>query len=109
MAKHKEGKIEEYFKEQVAAHGGITRKAKWLCRRGCPDQFWAFPYKPWVGGPNPEVGAPRPECNGLAEIKYHAKPDPHQEREIARLRTAGVTVVVVSSFEDVDKFVEKFK
>lgn len=88
MAHHKEGKVETYFKEQVEAAGGITRKAKWLCRRGCPDQFWAI------------------KRNGLAEIKAPGEPlGAHQEREIAKLRARGVIVYVISSSEDVDHFI----
>lgn len=91
MAKTKEGKIETYFKEQVAGHGGLTRKAKWLCRRGCPDQFWSSPEKRY----------------GFAEIKPPDRPklDAHQEREVRRLRNAGVLVYVISSTEDVDHFI----
>lgn len=89
MSRTREGKIEQYFKDEVARHGGLTRKAKWLCRRGCPDQFWAFPGK----------------RHGLAEIKHHAAPDPHQQREIAKLLGAGVPVRVISSFDDVDNFI----
>lgn len=92
MAAHKEGKVETYFKEQVAAAGGLSRKAKWLCRRGCPDQFWTFPGK---------------NC-GLAEIKPEGVPlKPHQEREIRKLRAAGVTVYVLDSFEAVDGFIRR--
>lgn len=91
MAKSKEGKVEDYFKEQVETRGGLTRKAKWLCRRGCPDQLWAFPGR----------------RSGMAEIKPpdRPKPDAHQAREIARLRAAGMTVYTLSSFEDVDFFI----
>lgn len=92
MAKHKEGKVEDYFIAQVEAHGGLTRKAKWLCRRGCPDRFWAF------GG----IGR-----NGLAEIKPQGVPlEPHQARETKKLKAAGVVVYVLDSFEAVDKFIE---
>lgn len=92
MAKHKEGKVETYFKEQVEAHGGLTRKAKWLCRRGCPDQFWAFPRGRY----------------GLAEMKPPGVPaQPHQDREFRRLREAGVAVYLIDSLEAVDRFIER--
>lgn len=91
MAKRKEGKVEDYFIAQVKAHGGLTRKAKWLCRRGCPDQFFAFP-----------------KSFGMAEIKSPGGAlEPHQAREIARLKAAGVTVYVLDSFEAVDNFIER--
>jgi hypothetical protein len=97
MAKHKEGKVEDYFKEQVAAHGGTTRKAKWLCRRGCPDQFWTFPKG--LGGSN---------GIGFAEIKAPGLPlAPHQDREIEKLKAVGVTVYVLDSFEAVDHFIRR--
>jgi len=92
MAGHKEGKVETYFKEQVEAHGGVTRKAKWLCRRGCPDQFWAFSASRY----------------GYAEIKAPGLPlAAHQAREIKKLRAAGVVVYVIDSFAAVDAFIEK--
>ena len=106
MAKHKEGKVETYFKEQVEKHGGITRKAKWLCRRGCPDQFWAFPAR---SGSIYRVGVNFVAENGLAEIKAPGEPlAPHQSREIAKLKSAGVTVEVLDSFEAVDKFIRRY-
>ena len=93
MAHHKEGKVERYFVEQVKAAGGTTRKAQWIGRRGCPDQFYAF-----SGG-----------RYGFAEMKAPGgKLDGHQEREIARLRALGVTVVVLSSLEDVDAFIRSY-
>lgn len=98
MAAHREGKVEAYFKQQVALVGGLTRKAKWLCRRGCPDQFWSFPRSP--------DGLILGTRSGLAEIKAPGEPlAAHQEREIKKLRAAGVEVVVLSSFEDVDYFI----
>lgn len=92
MAQHKEGKVENYFKAQVKAAGGLSRKARWLCRRGCPDQFWAFAGK----------------RNGLAEIKPPGVPlKAHQAREIKRLHDAGVTVYVLDSEEAVDLFIKR--
>lgn len=92
MAHSKEGKVEDYFVEQVEKHGGITRKCRWLCRRGAPDRFWAIHGK----------------RNGFAEIKAPGcKPDAHQDREIKRMKAAGVTVYVLDTFEAVDKFIGK--
>lgn len=97
MASHKEGKVETYFKEQVEKHGGITRKAKWLCRRGCPDQFWAFP-----------KGLGESNGNGFAEVKAEGEPlAPHQAREIQKLKSAGVTVYVIDTFAGVDAFIRR--
>lgn len=89
MAWHKEGRIESYFCEQVEKHGGLQRKAQWAGRRGCPDRWWAFYGK----------------RNGFAEIKAPGcRPDAHQQREIARMKAAGVTVYVIDSIEAVDAF-----
>lgn len=93
MARTKEGKVEAYFKARVKAHGGLSRKTKWLCRRGAPDEFWAFPGK----------------RSGFAEIKPPDRRylDPHQEREHTKLRAAGVICYLIASEEDVDRFIEK--
>lgn len=92
MAHHKEGKIEAYFVEQVELHGGMTRKARWLCRRGCPDRFWAFPRGQ----------------QGFAEIKAPGEaPRPHQAREIKKLVAAGVKSYVIDSFAAVDEFIRR--
>lgn len=105
MAAHKEGKVETYFKEQVEAHGGITRKAKWLCRRGCPDQFWSFPKKQYDKVPDETY---REAACGFAEIKAPGLPlQAHQQREIKKLKAAGVTVYVLDSFEAVDAFIRR--
>lgn len=88
MARHKEGRIETYLVEQVEKHGGIIRKAAWIGRRGCPDRFVAFP----AGG-----------RHGYVEVKAPGeKLDPHQAREVERLRRAGVSVGVIDNFDAVD-------
>ena len=108
MARHKEGKVETYFVEQVELYGGITRKAQWIGRRGCPDRFWAFPPTPTPTWKALSEGKVLPTRCGFAEIKSpDGRLDPHQEREIKRLRTAAVVVVVLSSFEDVDDFIRR--
>lgn len=87
MAAHKEGKIETYLVEQVKKHGGFIRKAQWAGRRGCPDRFVAFA--------NGE--------HGFIEVKAPGvKLDPHQAREVERLRNSGVRVGVVDNYDAVD-------
>jgi Holliday junction resolvase-like predicted endonuclease len=90
MAKHKEGKVEDYLAEQVEKHGGTIRKARWLCRRGCPDRYVSFP-----GG-----------RQGFVEVKAPGLPlQSHQAREIERLRAAGTTAVVVDNYDAIDLLV----
>jgi hypothetical protein len=90
----KEGKVEGYLVEQVKARGGFVRKTEWVARRGCPDQFVAFPN----GG-----------AHGFVETKARdGVLDGHQEREIARLRKAGVKAEVVWTREQVDDLVERW-
>lgn len=97
----RESKIEQHFVEAVTKAGGMTRKAKWLCRRGCPDRFWAFPEIEWLD-PNE---APT-TCFGFAEIKAPGeKPDAHQDREMARLRAMGVPVLVFDTVTAIDEWV----
>lgn len=94
MAKHKEGKIEDYLIEQVESHGGLIRKSCWLGRRGCPDRFVAF-----KGG-----------RHGFVEVKAPGCPlASHQVREVEKLRTAGVTAVVVANFDDVDILIQNWR
>lgn len=94
MAHHKEGKVERYFTEAVKAAGGMTRKAQWIGRKGCPDQFFAFD-----GG-----------RYGFVETKYHDEGElsGHQAREIKRLRDLGVAVYVLTTTEDVDWFIRSY-
>ena len=87
MAKHKEGRIEDYLVEQVEQHGGIIRKSCWLGRRGCPDRYVSF-----AGG-----------RQGFVEVKAPGLPlQLHQAREIEKLRAAGTVAVVVDNYDAVD-------
>lgn len=94
MAAHKEGKIERYLVEQVEAHGGLIRKSQWAGRRGCPDRFVAFPRG----------------RHGFVEVKAPGeKLDPHQAREVERLRGTGVSVGVVNNYDAVDMLIASWK
>lgn len=86
----RESEIEKYLVEKVSTLGGLVRKLKWIGRRGAPDRFVKLPGKPVM----------------LIELKAPGKvPEPHQEREIKRLRDAGVRVEVIDSKELVDKII----
>ena len=86
----RESEIEEYLVDRVKSLGGVVRKLKWAGRRGAPDRFVKLPNKPVM----------------LIELKAPGKvPEPHQDREIKRLRDVGVHVEVVDSKAMVDKLI----
>lgn len=86
----REREVETYGTQQFRGKlRAEVRKLKWLDRRGAPDRFVASPLIPgavWLIEYKSTEGKLRPE----------------QKREIARLRAAGVTVLVLSSKADVD-------
>lgn len=88
----RESKVEAYFKRRVEETGGITRKARWLCRRGCPDRW---------------VGWPAYKTTGWVELKKPATPqaEAHQAREHAKLRSCGEQVSVLATIEAVDTYI----
>lgn len=86
----RESRVEEHLIARVEATGGITRKVKWLGRNGAPDRLCGWPGK-----------------HGLVELKRPLTPkaEAHQKREHERLRSIGFKVDVLSSIEDVDRFI----
>jgi hypothetical protein len=88
----REIEIEQYLVKRVKQLGGIVRKVEWIGHRGAPDRMVAWPSRP--------LGVSFPI---FVELKAPGqKPEPHQEREHARMREAGLNVVVIDSFEGVD-------
>lgn len=79
-----EGRVREALKKAVKQHGGEHRKLRWIGRSGAPDEM-IF----WSGGVHSFVECKRPG----------QKPEPHQDREHARLRAGGFRVDVVDSEE----------
>lgn len=85
--------VEDYLSSGVMALGGEVRKAEWIGRRHCPDRRVMHPKRQcWV------------ECK-----RPGAKPRPGQQREHARMRALGEDVVVLSTYEEVDAFLETLK
>jgi hypothetical protein len=79
----KEIYIEEKVCEFAKWAGWLVRKLQRIGRLGAPDRFFA-----------------RGGRIVLVEFKQLGlKPEPHQEREIARLMDAGVEVYVVDSIQ----------
>lgn len=89
----RESKVEAHFVKRVGETGGITRKAQWIGRWGCPDRWCGWPHlrrAAWV-----ELKGDGGALSG------------HQEREIERLRACGETVDVLWTIEHVDQFIEE--
>lgn len=85
-----EGKVQAHLQRRFKAIGGLVRKISYEGRRGCPDLFIVLP-----GGVVVMVEVKKP--GGI--------PEPHQTREIVRLRQRGVPVYVIDTIEDADKLV----
>lgn len=94
---------EEYFgteKSVASLRGWFVRKMQWIGRRGSPDRFLARPFR-----------KPCPHCGTrgrvvLVEVKRRGeKPDGQQQREIDRLRNAGVEVHIVDNEEDAKEII----
>jgi len=85
--------IEDYLCDGVKTLGGEVRKAEWVGRRHCPDRRVMHPKR----------------C-AYAEVKRPGgKLRPGQAREVARMRALGEDVVVLSTYEEVDEFLETLK
>jgi len=84
--------VEMHLKEEVKKAGGETRKARWVNRRGAPDEAVLFGGVYFV-----ELKRPGGELN------------PHQLREHVRMRRLGVEVFVLDSLSSVDRFIQYIK
>ena len=84
------GKLQDYLKRVVQHSGGQYRKVRWEGRSGCPDCYvwWVWPHVAFI-----EVKAPGDRFSKL------------QEREVARMRRAGIPVYTVTCVEDIDRVV----
>jgi len=85
-----EGEIQAHLKSRVEVMGGQFRKLQWTGRSGAPDCliWWPGPVFAFV-----EVKAPGGRLSTL------------QERELARLASAGFMVAVIWSKEEADEIV----
>ena len=90
----RESTVEQYLKTQTEARKGEVRKVVWQGRRGAPDRLVMLPVT--TGFPPTFV-----------ELKAPGKsPRIAQEREFLKMRSLGCRVVVIDSFEGVDKLLE---
>lgn len=88
----RESEVEKYLERRVREAGGRTRKVKWIGRHSAPDRLILLP------GFHTFVEVKRPT----------EKARPAQEREHERLRAAGCRVVVLSTFDEVDRWIIQF-
>ncbi len=99
----RESTVEMHLRKKVTAAGALVRKMIWPGHRGAPDRL--------VIWPDAALGLDASNADGAPQIDFvelkapGKKPDPHQEREHARLRGAGCTVLVLDTVEAVDGYV----
>lgn len=80
-----ESNVEEKAIKRAKERGFLYRKVKWIGRRGAPDRLFS----------RADTGP------FFVELKAPGKPlQPHQVREIKRLRDAGMTVHVIDNIDD---------
>lgn len=105
MAKTPEGEVVEYAKKQLKAKGCLVRKISYEMRRGCPDLLVLVPLRRGFDWCRWEL---EPETLFL-EIKKdeQTKPDPHQQREHARMVAVGADVRTIGSKAQVDDLVKE--
>jgi hypothetical protein len=92
--------IRKALKERVEAYGGEIRAVSWLGRRNAPDVLCLFKqatmkysvYRASGGHPFVETKAPGGE------------PTAAQAREHERMRDAGCVVLVISTIEQLDRW-----
>lgn len=85
-----EGKVRKHLRKEAIAAGFEHRKLKWIGRRGAPDELLFWP-----------DGPPLVMC--LVEVKrLGEEPEPHQQREIDRLRRAGFYLMTADSESQAD-------
>ncbi len=78
-----EGEVQSHLKKLVKQTGGEYRKLRWIGRTGANDCFCFWPGK---------------DTSAFIEVKRPGKAaTPQQDREHARLRSAGLQVFVVDS------------
>lgn len=84
------GKLQRYLRKQVEASGGCYRKVRWEGRRGCPDCFvWWRDQHAWI-----EIKAGEDRFSDL------------QEREIGKMRDAGLQVFTARNEDDIDRILK---
>lgn len=95
MRKISEADVEQYLVDRIKHLGGEIRKVVWVGRQKAPDRVVMVPSTDHPPVIFVELKAPDADMN-----------TPHvraQLREHKRMRKAGATVLVIDSFEGVDR------
>jgi hypothetical protein len=101
----RESTVEAHLRKKAAAAGALVRKMIWPGHRGAPDRLVIWPDAALGLDDSLADGGPQID---FVELKAPGKkPDPHQEREHARLRGAGCTVLVLDTVEAVDEYIAR--
>lgn len=88
-----EKQIEKYLVTLCEALGAEVRKLKFIGRKGAPDRIIMFKGETF-----------------FIELKAHGKKlQPHQAREIAKLKAVGQWVYVLDSVWEVNAFIRDMK
>lgn len=101
----RESVIEKHLVKRVKELGGEVRKVSWIGRRGAPDRLVMLPVRS-VRESDTLV------YNGFSktiwvELKATGEvPEPHQDREHARMRAMGQRVEVIDSIEGVERLLQ---
>lgn len=105
MAKTPEGIIQTYAQEQLKKRGCLVRKISYEGRRGCPDLLVLVPSQ-WFWSEDKE---PIDAKTLFLEIKKdeQTKPDPHQQREHARMQAVGADVRTIGSKAQIDSLLSE--
>lgn len=85
--------VEDYLCAGVLSAGGEVRKTEWVGRRHCPDRRVMHPTR----------------CAFVEVKRPGGKLRPGQQREIDRMRRLGEDVAVLTTFDEVDAFLETLK
>ena len=99
----RESKVEDALHSRIEQLGGEWRRAKWIGRSNAPDDYIML--LPYCYSDRRGNRHNHPGFVGWVEAKAPKKgPRPGQVREHNRMRALGAQVLVINSFELIDKY-----
>ncbi len=101
----KESKIREALKARVEAYGGEIRAVSWLGRKNAPDVLCLFPLGSRYSDMDDAVYLQGRHLHPFVETKRPGKDATGaQAREHQRMLDAGCVVLVITTIEELDKW-----